>query len=753
MATGAVARIAGRYRVGGGIVTLDGNAGADAAALAPRWQMFLAGLGSRAAGTPAAPLANAAARSAAAAARHFAVETALRFDGDARGYRLGLARTDVTARSGARATLNGGAGVEVDSSAGVRLNGLLAITGGGLPEAAIRLAQHAPGAAVTGTALIRPYAAGGARLALDTVDFTATPGGATRLNTRATLSGPVGDGRIDTAVLPIEAYWNGAGRVRVNPGCAPLTFDRLALSGLVLGRARLGLCPLGDALVVIDGRRVTGGASVAAPRLSGRLNGTPVTLAATSARYGMDTGLAAHDIAVRLGEADHVSRLDVGAIDGRVVAGGIEGHFAGGAGQLARVPLLLSAAAGRWRLAGARLTLDGGLMVADADANPRFNPLLGKDVALTLADNRITATGTLFEPKRGVKITEVAIVHDLGTGLGRADLTVPGIAFNEGFQPDRLTRFTYGVIADVVGRVSGAGQIRWDRGAVTSDGVFRTVNTDLSAAFGPVTGLAGEIRFTDLLALESAPGQVATVAVINPGVPVRSGTVRYQTLAGERVAVEAARWPFAGGELTLEPATLDFTQGGRRRLTFRVDGVNAAEFLQQFDFKNLDATGTFDGVLPMIFDQQGGRIEDGRLKVREAGGGTIAYVGEVSQKDVGFWGNLAFQALKSLRYRNLDIAMNGPLAGEMITEVRFTGVSQGAGAKRNFLVRRLQRLPFVFNVRIQAPFRQLIDSAQSFYHPRRLIERNLPALIKAQDDALKAKAAKPVQPPESEPVR
>ena len=219
------------------------------------------------------------------------------------------------------------------------------------------------------------------------------------------------------------------------------------------------------------------------------------------------------------------------------------------------------------------------------------------------------------------------------------------------------------------------------------------------------------------------------------------GTIVYQLLPEQRVQIDSGVWPFAGGTMTLLPTTLDFAQAGQRRLTFRLDGVAADQFLQQFDFKNLDATGIFDGELPMIFDDNGGRIEGGRLTVRP-GGGSIAYVGDLTQKDLGIWGNIAFQALKSLRYRNLTISMNGPLAGEMVTAVRFAGVTQGEGAKSNFIVRRLQKLPFVFNITIKAPFRGLLDSAQSFYDPSRL----LPQLI----DRERRKAV--IQPPASATV-
>ncbi|MGN6278517.1 MAG: YdbH domain-containing protein, partial [Sphingomonas sp.] len=374
-----------------------------------------------------------------------------------------------------------------------------------------------------------------------------------------------------------------------------------------------------------------------------------------------------------------------------------------------------------------------------------------------LANNVITASGTLANPASGAKVTDVTLAHDLGRGAGHADLAVPGITFGKALQPDALTPLTFGVIADVEGTVSGEGHIAWSPKGVTSTGAFTTKDANLAAAFGPVTGLSTTIHFTDLLNMVSAPDQVATVAQINPGVAVESGTVHYQTLSSTQVKVLGAEWPFSGGTLTLEPTLLDFSEGKARRLTFDVSGMDAAQFIQKFDYKNIAATGIFDGTLPMVFDADGGRIEDGHLTVRP-GGGTIAYVGEVSQKDLGTWGNMAFQALKSLRYDTLDITMDGPLAGEMVTQVHFDGIHQGEGTHANFLVKRLMKLPFVFNVTIRAPFRQLIGSVQSFYDPNSLPKYKIKELLdeeqqQNQQQATPTTSAKPpIQPPESETV-
>ncbi|WP_375403712.1 YdbH domain-containing protein [uncultured Sphingomonas sp.] len=726
--------LAGDYRTGGGL-RFAGRVRAEDAAVA-RVGLEAAAL----AGTPLGPIADGIAAAVDRAARRFGFDAALMVDTRQGG---AVRVTGMTARSasGARVMLGGGDGISWSPSR-VRFDTDASVGGGGLPATRLLLDQAAPAAPIRGSARVQPYAAGGAVAALAPVSFTAMPGGTTRVATVATLSGPLGDGRIDRLRVPLVVDWDGGSRLALGPGCSPIAFDRLSVAGLTLSPTRLRLCPTAGVLVRVERGRVSGGARIDAPRLAGRLGATPVTLAASSAEVAIGArGFTLRGVAAALGSPGRVTRIEVGRLDGRIDGGAVAGGFADTIGRIANVPLLLSGASGAWRLAGGALTLGGASTVSDAAAR-RFEPFRSEDIAFRLEGGRIAVTGSLVEPATRSEVTRVRIGHDLARGTGEATLTVPGVIFDEKLQPEALTRTTFGVIADVRGRVAGEGRIAWSPAGVTSTGAFATEGIDLAAAFGPVTGLKGRIVFDDLLALRSAPGQVATIATINSGIPVTDGVVRYQTLPGSRVAVEGGRWPFAGGMLLLAPTTLDFSRPVDRRLTFGIEGMQADQFLQQFDFDNLNATGVFDGELPMVFDERGGRIENGRLRVR-GGGGTLAYVGAISQERLGTWGDFAFQSLKSLRYRQLGIVMNGPLAGEMVTDVRFEGVSQGAGTKSNFVIRRLQQLPLVFNIRIKAPFRGLIDSARSFYNPARLIERNLPALLEEQDK----RAAPPVIQP------
>ncbi len=457
-------------------------------------------------------------------------------------------------------------------------------------------------------------------------------------------------------------------------------------------------------------------------------------------------------LAVAVGRGDEATHFTVDAVSGRFINGGFQGSLSGGQGTIATIPFLLSEVAGDWRYMtrnGAFRFL-GGMLVSDRqDAGlacplkqkpgevipSRFCPQQGRNFTVDYINGTITANGETYETHTGRRVARVNIDHKLSNGVGRANLFVEGLTFDEQLRPEMLTPMTRGVVADVVGTVNGSGLISWDNSGdgVRSTGSFATEDMDLSAAFGPVEGIAATINFSDLLSLETQPGQLMRIGLVNPGVEAREGIVRYQLLSGNRIAIEGGRWPFAGGDLIMDPTVWDMDEAKPREMMLRVEGLDIAQFLQQFDFDNLLATGIFDGNLPMVFDAKGGRIVGGELIARP-GGGSISYIGSISYQDMGVYANFAFDALKSLKYDKLRVGMEGDLAGEIITVVSFDGLKQGDGAKRNFITRQLEKLPIKFNVRIEAEFFKLIGSMRGIYDPQYLVQRDAAILLQAQQE-------------------
>ncbi|QHL90832.1 hypothetical protein GVO57_08365 [Sphingomonas changnyeongensis] len=542
------------------------------------------------------------------------------------------------------------------------------------------------------------------------------------------MTGPIPGGRIEG--LAFDLGGRIAAAPMLNPGCTAIGFARAAIGEIVLDPARARLCA--------TGRSLLDGAAVRDLVLTGRSGDAPLRLAAGRLTVDRD-GLAATGLAARLGTGDAASMVEVESLSGRFGRAG--GRFAGLSGRIGTVPLLMSGGAGSWRLAGGVLDVGAAARIADRAAAARFEPLAVPDLSLRLAGGMVRASGTLRHPATGTAVAKVSIDHDLARGQGAADLRVVGLRFGPDLQPEALTPLTLGVVASVDGVIDGTARIGWAGAEVTSSGVFDYDAAALAAAFGPVNGLKGRIRFTDLLGLVTAPDQRATIAAVNPGVLVENGEVAYSLLPGRRMALAGATWPLAGGRISIRPTVWDFAADQPRQMTVDLSGIDAAQFIGRLEVRNLDATGIFDGVVPMVFDRDGGRIVGGMLRARPPGG-RIAYVGDVSKADLGIWGDIAFDALQSISYRDLTIALDGAVDGEMISQIRFDGVSRGTIAPvATGLIARLggqlaaqvQRLPFRFNIRVTAPFRGLLSSARSFYDPGLILRDRLPPELRPAD--------------------
>ena len=626
--------------------------------------------------------------------------------------------------------------------------------GGAMPSGSLAIDRRKDGS-VAGFARFDAYAAPGARLALAPIRFSGSRGGPIRFATVAEVSGPLGNGRVEGLRAPLSGTLSPTGAFALDGGCRQVAARQVDVSGFRLAGNTIDLCSRpGAPLLSADQNGLRGEFRIPALRLRGSSGDTPLAVDAGGGSLELGNWRwSLTDAKIRLGEGEGATHFGAASMTGAAADGGMAGTLTGANAKIGAVPLDMTEIAGDWRWAGGALTLEGGLLLTDADPDPRFAPLISRDARIRFADGEIEAAGGFAERKTRTKILDTAIRHRLGDGVGSADLVVHDLRFGDTFQPDQLSRLALGVVANVQGSVAGTGRIDWNAAGVTSSGTFATKGADLAAAFGPVTGLGATLHFDDLLGLRSAPRQTVSLAEVNPGIPVRDGQLEYQLLGDNRVRIEGGRWPFAGGELVLHPTTIDFNADKPRRLIFDLVGINAAIFLQQFEFENINASGLFDGSLPVEFDGLGGRIVGGRIDAR--GAGTLAYVGELSNRDLGTMANFAFGALRSLKYDDLTIVLNGNLDGEMVTDIRFGGVGQGEGATRNFLTRQIARIPLVFNVKVQAPFRQLITSAKGFYDPSILIEQNLPALLRveAERDDAKKEGPMPVQPSESEPMR
>ncbi len=721
-------RVQGKYRLKttAGSLILVGRYAANGAALAPSMISGLTGALEAARSTPIGPVAKAIANALSKSASSFDVAGGIRlvnFPG------AGAARvTDASVRTatGGRAQITGGKGITYYWPSGaLRFDGTMRMAGGGLPAGEVTLHQALNGG-ITGVGNFRPYVVGGSRLSLATLRFEAEPSGATRFSTVATLDGRFPGGSVRRFNLPISGRVAPNGSILVGPECVVVSWDYLRMQQLQLGRTRLPVCPTGIAIVSQPaGRPLRVGGRISHPLLAGRIGSAPMRLAASNILIDQ-SGFNGRDVALRIGNSASPVALNAGTLRGSFTKGGASGTLSDADAVIGTVPLKMTQIDGRWRFIDNRLAIDGSLFVNDRADPPRFYPLRSDDVRFVLAGNRITTTGTLRHPATGTKVTDVDIAHDLDTGAGHADLDVPGIAFGPNLQPDELTRLTEGVVALVQGTLRGHGRIDWSAsGKVTSTGDFSTENMDLAAPFGPVEGLTTNIHFTDLLGLETSPGQVATVRSVNPGIIVNNGVIRYQLLPDQLVKIERGEWPFMGGRLILHETVLNFGRPAPKRLTFELVGFDAKMFIDSLGFEGLEITGVFDGVLPMIFDTEGGRIVGGRLDSREPGG-VFRYTG--TKPKAGMMAGLAFDLLSDMRYQSMTVRLDGDLAGEFATRftIRRISLGGGGGLVAGLVRGAFRKVPMQVNLNINGPFRALIQMAKGFKDPTVVISPVMP---------------------------
>ncbi|MEM8920061.1 MAG: YdbH domain-containing protein, partial [Pseudomonadota bacterium] len=360
-----------------------------------------------------------------------------------------------------------------------------------------------------------------------------------------------------------------------------------------------------------------------------------------------------------------------------------------------------------YRLAGGGgASLSGGLsdvsaQFRDGADTQRFAPMAfsgGGDLAGGVA----AFTGRFFDDESGVSIAAGAGRHELETGSGLFSLTPTPLVFRRGgLQPADLVPRLRGVAANVEGRVDVSGVVSWTRENVESTALVLVSDLGFATAgAGVFEGVNARVGLDDVLNVRSPPGQVATIARLNPGVPIEDGRLRFQLLGPGQIELESAVWPFAGGSLAILPTIWD-TDAEENLVTAEARDLDLSDIVERFNIPDAVAIGRVSGRFPMAFGVGGVAVKDAALQADESGG-TLQYLGDIgaAASDTDRSVKLFFDAVKNFKYRVLRIGLDGDVAGEMTLSLALEGHNPDV----------LDGFPFNLNVGLTADLVSLLNS-------------------------------------------
>lgn len=327
--------------------------------------------------------------------------------------------------------------------------------------------------------------------------------------------------------------------------------------------------------------------------------------------------------------------------------------------------------------------------LADVSPTARFHPLAVAGAA-SLRDELWRGDLQLATPA-GARVAQVELRHGGETGAGGVAIDTDRLTFREGgLQPADLSPLAEPLGAPVLGEARFSGSFDWSEDGVASGGLLEVFGLDFRSPAGALEGLKGQVAFTSLAPLETAPDQELTAARIDSLAPLTSPQVRFQ-LESDALLLEGGRLSVGGGEAVLAPTRIPFSNGEVWAGELGLDGVQLSDFVEGSPFADrVDLDAKVSGTLPFEVTPEGIRFIEGRLAaiqpgtlsirrealttVDAAGGGARAELetpgGEgaatvTEEPDTNTAVDFAYQAMEHLAFDLLDAEVNSLPGGRL----------------------------------------------------------------------------------------
>jgi len=339
-----------------------------------------------------------------------------------------------------------------------------------------------------------------------------------------------------------------------------------------------------------------------------------------------------------------------------------------------------------------------GAEFEDTEERARIEPLtIGGDLRIENA----AAVGVFQAINNdGRELARVDVRHAFGEGQGEIAVSTPRFTFTpRGLQPSDISPMLLGVVVEATGVAEAQLRLSWSGAGIVAVAQAELDRLSFDTSFGRVDGLSTQFAIADALGFTTDAPQQVRIASFDPGLPLIDGMVAIELLGGSTLRIADSRFPFAAGELKIEPVEIDWS-AREHRVTLLANDIDLSALNELFKPPGLVVSGVLSGAIPVVARDRAVLIVGGELAAAEPG--VISYTGRASEgvarQDEST--ALAFDALKNFQYDTLRLTIDGDVAGWLDVGIHLQG--------RNPDV--YDGFPINFNLTTSAEFASLLAS-------------------------------------------
>ncbi len=319
-----------------------------------------------------------------------------------------------------------------------------------------------------------------------------------------------------------------------------------------------------------------------------------------------------------------------------------------------------------------------------------------------LADGGITGTGRTRLGDGNADLGAIEFTHDLASGGGEFTANNTDLFFSPpGLQPKDLVPTLTGLVANVQGATAYHFTGAWDRTGLTrTGGDLDLLGLDFDLLLGRIEAVTGQIQFSSLLPLRTAATAQINIGIFDPGVALENGQIDFNLEQDGFISISKAKWPFADGEMQVKP--MDWEIGGMDQMAELVlRDIDLLELSGIVGFKDLSAEGKMSGRIPLRIAENTIFVEQAKLSAVPPG--VLRYTGSVGENagQAAPQAQMAFDVLKNLHFEQLELTLDGDVAGRMNAGLVIEGSNPDV----------VYGVPFLLRVNTSAEFARLARQA------------------------------------------